>query len=100
MNWKDEFPEYKEEMKNISIPAEFDDVSWHNDASPCFENTKLKLRLWIDRVDPKKRVSDPQCQYLIFKYENEDDSNSEFLFESDNWSEILNFINNYKVSEN
>ena len=45
-----EFPEW---TMDFILPKGFEDVSWHNDAMPRFENEKLGLRIWADYTDPK-----------------------------------------------
>ncbi len=46
--WQEEFPDYSV-ADMPAIPPEWNDVSWHNDACPCFE-MGLYL-IWIDYAD-------------------------------------------------
>lgn len=63
--WRKQFPDME------SMPyqfAAFQDVSWHNDACPCFEvgqHAGRSLRLWVDYADIKLRESTMGTRYLL-----------------------------------
>jgi hypothetical protein len=97
MSYKSEFGSNFELCNDVFIPEGFIDESWHNDAMPNFVNPDLKLRLWIDWLDPEMRDCEDEPRFFIEHVlidegcPAEHDINGENL-STDNFDEVLNFI--------
>jgi hypothetical protein len=85
-NWKTEFPDF-DSMPDI--PANWTDISWHNDTCPSFECGNV--RIWIDYADPEQREFSTPTRFAVVPF-NEDADHFDALLESDDWSEILTFV--------
>jgi len=64
-NYMAEFPDYDD---TLTLPQGWQDISWHNDACPCFE---LKLeganyRVYCDYKDPNKRDSLGSMRFVVY----------------------------------
>lgn len=44
----------------------WEDVSWHNDICPRWENKELELAVWVDNMEPELREYDDWKQYTVF----------------------------------
>jgi len=51
--YRDEFPDFGE--LDVALPDHFEDVSWGNEASPCFHSPAARVFLYVDYADPAKR---------------------------------------------
>ena len=97
MSYQTEFPEFAPATMP-DIPAAWRDVSWHNDACPCFEamrddkgsNWKACL-VWIDFADPALRDV-PNGQRFTVTFVN-DGAESMIILETDSWAEVLAYLN-------
>lgn len=83
-----EFPGF---VLDVRIPAGFVDVSWHNDAAPCWENATLALRLWIDDIDPDAREWEGAKRFMLATIAAEGECGP-VIISSDDWSTIAGTI--------
>lgn len=81
------FPEVK---ITETIPEGFKDVSYINDEFPSWWNEEKDLTLYITNVEGKG------VKYQVEPNQANDDA--DWLF-TDNWSEALEFIKNFKSEE-
>jgi hypothetical protein len=105
--YKTEFPDF---TLDVTIPKGFNDDSWKNDVCPSWflplsnyyphDSEPCGLKLFIDYSDPKlSELEDTDKQFMIlFEDQNKlihqgDHFSGDFLIESDNYQEILNYIN-------
>jgi hypothetical protein len=81
----------------LSIPAGWIDTSWHNDICPSFEKTfgDVTFRLWCDYANVEKREVGGK-RFTVTKYLKQDDE-FEFVGESEELEEALNFVNKETV---
>lgn len=63
--WKKCFP-YMVTL-GINLPDTFKDISWHNDACPCFEDKVNGIQLWIDYEDPAMRDVPQNTRYMMLR---------------------------------
>jgi len=87
------------------IPTEWEDTAWGNDAMYSFEYGDV--RIWIDVVDHTKSELGydlPESEYERFhvvtsdkyKDENPEDHNNDLvLFSSNNWTDIVIYVQNH-----
>lgn len=45
--------------------SDWEDVSWHNDMCPRWENYKLMLAVWVNCADPALREFEDCKQYMV-----------------------------------
>jgi hypothetical protein len=92
MTYRDEFPDFPE-ADMPAIPAGWEDTSWHNDAMPSFVNERRMLRLWINYSDVSLQDIQGGKRFLLVR-EHADHSpdESDELFASDSWSDVLAFL--------
>lgn len=84
MTIEHQFPEF--DIATLPpIPSTWIDLSWRNDVCPSWAIGKL--RIWVDFADPKERDFEHGCRFRIT-----DEEVSEIIFESNDWSEVLNFV--------
>lgn len=91
MTYQTEFPDF---ILDVEIPAGFDDQSWHNDVCPRFEKNLPDgqyLVIWVDYADPEDREYS-NCHRFAVDIHDHDATYLDTLIRSDNWQEILNFI--------
>lgn len=91
-----EFPGFGE--LDIEIPVGFVDASWKNDACPCFIDYQKDICLWIDHKNPAERDIEDTPRFSVTRLEGGQhpvigDNN---LVASDDWNEIVAFIDAYK----
>ena len=81
---------YQTEFSDISIfdmpaiPADWRDISWHNDSCPSFE-TPCGAIVFVDCEDPASREVQGGARFTAMR----DDA---VICESDDWSEILDAV--------
>ena len=99
MDWKTEFPEFKD-SDMPEMPEGWKDISWHNDSCPSFEvwresndDCAAFIRVWISESEPSERDFPNQARFMI-SLENRPEF--ECLFSSDEWSEILAYVETCK----
>jgi hypothetical protein len=85
MSFLDQFPTYPVESFPV-IPAGFVDSSWKNDACPSIENSHW--RIWLDWPNE----ADRECGGAQFTIVDSLDPMCGIVFESDDWSAVLAFI--------
>jgi hypothetical protein len=73
-----------------AMPEGFLDSSWHNDTCPSYTNDALGLRIFIDYKDPALSESALGKRFNVMR--ELADGSSEYIFESDNWDNVLEFI--------
>jgi hypothetical protein len=83
---KTAFPEFNVDTLP-SIPEGWVDVSWHNDACPCFSpSVDSEISVFVDYEKFKDRESEAEKRFSVHEWKN--GSN----FESDSWEEILEHV--------
>lgn len=96
MTYRTEFPDFPE-ADLPPIPASWSDLSWHNDAAPFFLIDD-SLGIWIDYADPAMSDFGPTAEERGARFmlcpmkDGEHVEQSEVLFESNEWAEVLAFI--------
>ena len=94
MSYETEFPDF---VLDVELPAGFRDLSWHNNAMPCWSRAladKTELMLWIDYADPALRDSAKNPRFFLARM----DMTLSDTFESistDDWLEIQEHIESY-----
>lgn len=81
-----EFPDY-DPADLPAIPADWLDISWHNDACPSWQidSATLPLFVYVDYADATRREF-PEISRFSVHWEGD------CLFESDDWNAILVFV--------
>jgi len=72
MTFATEFPAYST-ADMPSLPAGWEDVSWHNDLMPRFINPDLGLGLWIDHSDPALAAWPHQGRFGLYRLDSTGD---------------------------
>lgn len=98
-----EFPDF-DQATLPTIPAGFEDISWHNDACPSFEHKGLGLHLFVDYEDPEEREMASPVRFRVdqlelVRYDTEDgeqehwqwpeDGRDTLIAEGDDWMAIF-----------
>ena len=102
MGYAKEFNAADYEVPSFLQTAYWQDVSWHNDVSPRFENTELMLAVWVETTDPEKREYDDWKQYTVIKIIDTSDGTvleDESCFETDSIDELQEWLHKYSVKE-
>lgn len=102
-----EFPDF-DQATLPTIPAGFEDTSWHNDACPSFQHEGLGLHLFIDYADPELREMASPTRFRVdqlelVRYTNNDgdedecwqwpeDGRETLIAEGDDWMVIFGAI--------
>lgn len=81
----------------------WEDVSWHNDVCPRWENKELQLAVWVDHHEPECREYEDWKQYTVvglILHENDcptlaDDT----LFATECAKELLSWIQMYTIKQ-
>ena len=89
--YRSEFPDF---ILDVEIPEGFEDSSWKNDTCPCFINTAMRMRLFVDYADPAQREMPDLKRFLITDVEADGSpvENSKTLIETDDWNEVVAFV--------
>lgn len=93
--WQSEFPQFPADDMP-TIPAEWHDVSWCNDACPCFEiitgadgdSNYQSMKVWVEESDPAKREV---CNSKRFTVCYERDSDCYTALETDDWNQVVSY---------
>jgi hypothetical protein len=98
--WKLEFPYFP--INDIpDLGADWEDVSWHNDACPCFYNQRLNLFAWIEPKDRSLWELDTKdARILIIKGDrNRELPNHDFepLVSGEDWEDIAHALKDSKL---
>lgn len=91
MTYATEFPDFD---LQVAVPADWEDVSWHNDVCPSFQ-TPNGLRVWIDYADPAEREFDGYPRFVASRY-TADMEYIEDVIATEDWSQLLAAVANYK----
>ena len=65
MSYAKEFDFENYNVPNCLINSDWEDVSWHNDVCPRWENYKLMIAVWVERMDCEQRELEDQKQYTV-----------------------------------
>jgi hypothetical protein len=90
MTFRKEFPDF-DPATMPEIPAAWRDVSWHNDACPCFNAGNGKI-VFVDYDDPQAREFFGETKRFSVHADPEIHNSNDCLFDSDNWQSILDFV--------
>lgn len=93
MTYRTEFPDFD---LDVAIPASFEDVSWHNDAAPCWISAARRLALWVDYADPDKREFPEVSRFVLTKVDADGQHADGVVLETDDYSEVLRHLGNDK----
>jgi hypothetical protein len=75
-----------------TLPEGFTDQSYRNDVCPHFDNDALRIAVWIDYPDKAEREYPDVKRFTVHGIDAEGSAIGEMLFESDVWTDVLNFI--------
>ena len=92
--WHAEFPTYAfADMP--ALPRAWEDVSWHNDACPCFVvagvNGGEMLRAWVDYRDPNNRDNGPDMPRFLLQWDTFDGSAGRVVYEGEDVAKLIAF---------
>ena len=96
MSYQTAFPDF-DPATMPDIPESWRDVSWHNDACPCFQAMRddsggnwKACRVWIDFADPDLRdVPNGKRFTVVFINDNYE---SLCVLETDSWHDVLAYL--------
>ncbi len=86
MSYQKEFPDF-DPATMPAIPRGFDDVSWHNDACPSFQNEASGLIIFIDYADKSLSELPSVPRFSLSEIDPEEEGDTG-IAASDDWSEI------------
>lgn len=88
-----EFPDF--DVNTLpAIPADWVDVSWHNDTCPSFEvaaYAAFNVYVFVDYEDPAKREHDGESRFYIIKVAA-NTGDTETLLETASWADVLGYV--------
>lgn len=93
MSYISEFPDFPA-TDMPTIPAKWEDISWHNDSCPSFECKEHGFRLWVEYADEAKRDFKGGKRFSLYPL-NEEGEQGESLLDTDDWAEMLALMNDY-----
>lgn len=86
----------------LTDPA-WEDVSWHNDVCPRWENATLSIAVWVDCNEPTCREYDDWKQYTVVGTLKQSDGTTiladDTLFATENAKELLSWIQLYAIKQ-
>lgn len=88
--WRQQFPEWPD--LDVSIPADWEDISDHNDTCPSFA-VREHFRVWVDHPDPLQRECGDGGRFgvhVVGDYVG--DGGRGYLWQSDNWDDFLDEV--------
>jgi hypothetical protein len=97
MTYYEEFPEFPA----VDMPEEFmmhpwRDISWHNDACPCFErsipNSERVVRVYVDYVEPENREFEGVGRFVVYDYADAEGDMESPCFSSDSLVAALDHV--------
>lgn len=86
-----EFPDFPA-ADMPTIPAGFEDVSWHNNMCPSFASDAFGLEIWIDFANPAKREYEGEYPRFSVSQQRNGVEYSGPSIQADSWDEILAFV--------
>lgn len=87
MSARTEFPDYPSE-RLPPIPEGWTDMSWCNDACPCFGTGDVIV--FVDFPEPSEREYPETKRFSVVS--NPESANTEVLLHTDDWAEVLTFV--------
>jgi hypothetical protein len=94
MTFHPEFPDYPT-ADLPALPEGFVDSSWHNDVAPSYLHGASGLQVFMDYRDEAKRECAGTPRFSVIRIDQNDTS-----FTSDNWADVLNFLQAEKTRVN
>lgn len=70
------------------LPPDFEDHSWHNDATPSWFSAARRCRLWFFHPDPEEREPGHDVRYVLV-LEGEDGEWERVLAQTDEWETVI-----------
>ena len=80
---------------DVELPADFIDTSFRYNACPSFSKTLLdnsRVEIYIQHINPDLRESE-SGRFVAFNYDADGELNIEKGFCTENWTEMLEFLN-------
>jgi hypothetical protein len=101
MNYLEQFPHYDDTLPTLEG---FYDSSWHNDACPSITKDlggEKYLQVFCDYKNKELSdfadLVDGYARFSVCYQNHEEDLNGQYLFESNDWTEIETFIKELKI---
>jgi len=93
--YRTEFPDF-DPRDMPTIPAGWNDVSWHNDACPSFACGRhdSMLVVYVDYREPADRELQDGKRFNILHQIEAVDATGDCVLETDSWREVLDFVQN------
>lgn len=85
-NYLREFPEFTG-VEPPDLPPDFEDWSWHNDATPSWGSETRRCRLFVYHPDPAEREPGMDFRYVLVV--ERDDEEWDELALTDDWNEVV-----------
>ena len=93
MSYREEFPDFHPNTMP-PIPDVWEDVSWSNDACPCFSTETSRgghFLVFVDYEDPQLREN-PDLKRFSVHSTNSDGEVNFTLMDTDSWDSVLQFL--------
>ena len=86
------YPEdfFKECIKDLSIPNEWENISYKNDACPSFLFNGWQI--FINHKDPKQREIEEQLRFFVHKAEEYGEADLSLFLETDELDHVFKFL--------
>lgn len=84
-----EFPDF-DSATLPAIPADWVDISWHNDACPSFEVASVNVTVFVDYLDPALRETKGGKRFNVLSIADADLDRC--LLSTDAWGDVLTLI--------
>lgn len=89
MSCREEFPDF-DPATLPPIPADWVDISWHNDACPSWANEKAQARVFVNYLDLEDREYWGGGRFCVLS--TADATLDHDLLQTDNWDEVLDLV--------
>ena len=93
--------EWIEIINSQPIPKKWDNTSWLNDGCPSF--IYKNLQIWVDHEDVNNREYEGTKRYGVEILDDDlclpDETERRFLLSTDDFNELLKFVNDWEVSK-
>lgn len=94
--FRTEFPDF-DPATLPAIPDGFTDISWHNEACPCF--TSGYLNIWTDYADPAQREWEGTKRFSVVACDETGAGEDDFpILATDDWAEVVAFLQTQMTS--
>lgn len=93
--------EFRDFVLTVTIPAGFDDISWHNDSNPRWrrEDGDHDIEIWVDYADEALRENPAGKQFTLYQLPPKWDDHMEgewaTLCSTDDYDELLRVLAAY-----